>query len=242
MYCDQKKAAAPVPCLLLLCWRKAFLDLTTSLHTSHLKPGWSRWSPSTCRVMSVLLFEIFPQTEQFQDLSSSFHIIPLIRASSAAASSKTKEYLAATNWPGHGAVFKVEKNLFLAGNLKNGFMERWLVSVQGLLGGGCLSTEVTLVDKKIGEVFRLHVVSHVRPRSVPKVLTKIAEVVASAFRVLLNVLVELLRLRNAWKYWLTNWRGLYRQPPNFPKKTNKNNSTISHLMPNQNVSNLTKWP
>ena len=71
------------------------------------------------------------------------------------------------------------------------------MSVQGLLGGGCLSTKVTLVDKKIGEVFRLHVVSHVRPRSVPKVLTKIAVVVACAFRVPLNVLVELLRLRNA---------------------------------------------
>ena len=52
-------------------------------------------------------------------------------------------------------------------------------------------------DKKVGEVFRLHVVSHVRPRSVPKVLTKIAVVVACAFRVLLNVLVQVLRLRNA---------------------------------------------
>ena len=69
------------------------------------------------------------------------------------------------------------------------------MSVQGLLGRRCLSTEVTLVHKKVGEVFRLHVVPHVRPRSVAKVLTKIAVVVA--FRVLLNVLVQVLRLRNA---------------------------------------------
>ena len=69
------------------------------------------------------------------------------------------------------------------------------MSVQGLLGRSGLSTEVTLVDKKVGEVFRLHVVPHVRPRSVAKVLTKIAVVVA--FRVLLNVLVQVLRLRNA---------------------------------------------
>ena len=69
------------------------------------------------------------------------------------------------------------------------------MSVQGLLGRRCLSTEVTLVDKKVGEVFRLHVVPHVRPRSMAKVLTKIAVVVA--FRVLLNVLVQVLRLRNA---------------------------------------------
>ena len=69
------------------------------------------------------------------------------------------------------------------------------MSVQGLLGRSRLSTEVTLVDKKVGEVFRLHVVPHVRPGSVAKVLTKIAVVVA--FRVLLNVLVQVLRLRNA---------------------------------------------
>ena len=69
------------------------------------------------------------------------------------------------------------------------------MSVQGLLGRRCLSTEVTLVDKKVGEVFRLHVVPHVRPGSVPKVLTKIA--VVAAFGVPLNVLVQVLRLRNA---------------------------------------------
>ena len=51
-------------------------------------------------------------------------------------------------------------------------------------------------DKKVGEVFRLHMVPHVRPGSVAKVLTKIAVVVA-AFRLLLNVLVEVLRLTNA---------------------------------------------
>ena len=50
-------------------------------------------------------------------------------------------------------------------------------------------------DKKVGEVFRLHVVPHVRPGSVPKVLTKIA--VVAAFGVPLNVLVQVLRLRNA---------------------------------------------
>ena len=69
------------------------------------------------------------------------------------------------------------------------------MSVQGLLGRHCLSTEVTLIDKKVGEVFRLHVVPHVRPGSVPKVLTKIA--VVAAFGVPLNVLVQVLRLRNA---------------------------------------------
>ena len=69
------------------------------------------------------------------------------------------------------------------------------MSVQGLLGRSGLSTEVTLVDKKVGEVFRLHVVPHVRPGSVPKVLTKIA--VVAAFGVPLNVLVQVLRLRNA---------------------------------------------
>ena len=69
------------------------------------------------------------------------------------------------------------------------------MSVQGLLGRRCLSTEMTLVDKKVGEVFRLHVVPHVRPGSVPKVLTKIA--VVAAFGVPLNVLVQVLRLRNA---------------------------------------------
>ena len=69
------------------------------------------------------------------------------------------------------------------------------MSVQGLLGRRCLSTEVTLVNKKVGEVFRLHVVPHVRPGSVPKVLTKIA--VVAAFGVPLNVLVQVLRLRNA---------------------------------------------
>ena len=67
--------------------------------------------------------------------------------------------------------------------------------VQGLLGRRRLSTEVTLVNKKVGEVFRLHVVPHVRPGSVPKVLTKIA--VVAAFGVPLNVLVQVLRLRNA---------------------------------------------
>ena len=69
------------------------------------------------------------------------------------------------------------------------------MSVQGLLGRSGLSTEVTLVDKKVGEVFRLHVVPHVHPGSVAKVLTKIA--VVGALRVLLNVLVQVLRLRNA---------------------------------------------
>ena len=69
------------------------------------------------------------------------------------------------------------------------------MSVQGLLGRSGLSTEVTLVDKKVGEVFRLQMVPHVRPGSVAKVLTKIAVVVA--LRVLLNVLVQVLRLRNA---------------------------------------------
>ena len=69
------------------------------------------------------------------------------------------------------------------------------MSVQGLLGRRCLSTEMTLVYKKVGEVFRLHVVPHVRPGSVPKVLTKIA--VVAAFGVPLNVLVQVLRLRNA---------------------------------------------
>ena len=69
------------------------------------------------------------------------------------------------------------------------------MSVQGLLGRRCLSTEVALVYKKVGEVFRLHVVPHVRPGSVAKVLTKIA--VVGTLRVLLNVLVQVLRLRNA---------------------------------------------
>ena len=69
------------------------------------------------------------------------------------------------------------------------------MSVQGLLGRSRLSTEVTLVDKKVGEVFRLHVVPHVCSESMAKVLTKIA--VVAAFRVLLNVLVQVLRLTNA---------------------------------------------
>jgi len=65
------------------------------------------------------------------------------------------------------------------------------MSVQSLLRSCSLATNVTFIHKHVGEVFGLHMVSHICPGLVFKVIAKHAEVV-SIF-ILVNVLKKIFR-------------------------------------------------